>query len=92
MFTLTEHIWVRMRFSFLLGIICLPERVEDESSHEETNTEQHKQAIAQPLVLGIVSQLGSLWEKKKISFINLKAQCELVEPVSVFALVVAYLV
>lgn len=79
-------------FLFSLRIVCLPERVEDESSQEKANTEHHKQAITQPLVLGIVGQLGSLWEKEIIWFRNLKAQPELVESVSVFELVEAYLV
>lgn len=65
--TLTEYSWEKMCFSFLLEIVCLPERIKDKSSHKEAHTEHHKQAITQPLVFGIVGQLGSLWEKKKES-------------------------
>ena len=38
----------------------LPEGIDDESGDEKDYCEHHKQAITQPLVLGIVGQLGSL--------------------------------
>lgn len=39
-----------------------PERIEDKSSEKKADAENHKQAVTQPLVLGIVGQLGSLKE------------------------------
>lgn len=39
-----------------------PERIEDESSEKKADTENHKQAVTEPLVLGIVGQFGSLKE------------------------------
>lgn len=62
--TWTESNWDKMCFSFRESF-ALPERIKDESSQKEANTEHHKQAITQPLVLGIVGQLGSLWEERK---------------------------
>lgn len=39
-----------------------PERIEDKSGEKKADAENHKQAVTQPLVLGIVGQLGSLKE------------------------------
>lgn len=39
----------------------IPEREEDESSEKEAQAEHHKQSVTEPLVLGIVSEFGSLW-------------------------------
>lgn len=51
------HSWSGQKGTYFF----IPEREEDESSEEEAQAEHHKQAITEPLVLGIVSEFGSLW-------------------------------
>lgn len=44
----------------------LPERKDDKSSEKKYQRENHKHAVTQPLVFGIVCQLGCLKEEEDI--------------------------